>query len=349
MSWQDLESPVPITLADESYTHQVVAPAAATAYRDPAWAERCWHAVNLGGGWIAGAGRAVWPYGGRRTARAGLSTGEVQYARRVEEPFAFGDDPNRCDVGPITIETVEPLKEVRLIVDEPGLEWGFDLTYRARFMPVPSDRNLIEREGTVVTDYMNFFQSGVYLGVVHAGGVERRVEARASFRDRGWGLRKHEGAARRGLHIACMCEFPDECVYLLLYETGSGRRVFTNGWVIDESGVTDRAVEVEHDLQFDGTLMISGKVAVTLASGKTREITASVEGRLWLGALGYTADPVLERPGSDRFDLSDAEVRQRIAGVYEQACRFDSDGVTGHGFLETGLGQHVRYRPDGDD
>jgi hypothetical protein len=337
---------VPLTAADDSYTHQVVAPAAVTAYADPAWAERCWHVVYLGDGWMAGAGRAVWPHGGRRTARAGVNTGSVQLARRVEEAFAIGDDPNRGDVGPVRIETVEPLREFRLVLDEPGLDFGFDLTYRARFPGVPSDRNLVERDGEVLTDYMNFFQSGLYSGVVYAEGTERRVQDRAGFRDRGWGLRKHEGPARRGLHIACMCEFPHEALYILLYETGSGRRVFTNGWLLNEDGVADRVTDVEHDLEFDGTLMTGGTIRAVFASGATRDVAATVEARLWISTLGYSSDPALEGPGTNRFDVTDPETRARIAGVYEQGCRFDSDGATGHGFLETGLGAHARYLPD---
>ena len=317
-----------------------------TAYADPAWAERCWHVVNLGDGWMAGIGRAVWPHGGRRTARAGVNTGPLQLSRRVEEPFATGDDPNRGDVGPIRVETIEPLRAFRLVLDEPGLDFGFDLTYRARTVAAPSDRNLIERDGEVLTDYMNFFQSGLYTGVVVADGAERRVADRAGFRDRGWGLRRHEGAARRGLHIACMCEFPDEALYILLYETGSGRRTFTNGWALAADGVRDHVVEVEHDLSFDGTLMTGGVVRATLASGDTREIAVTVEARLWISTLGYTTDPVLAGPGANRFDVSDPAVRLQIAGVYEQGCRFEADGVVGHGFVETGLGSHARYMPD---
>src|SRR5581483_1413333 len=301
--------------------------------------------VYLGDGWMAGAGRAVWPHGGRRTARAGVNTGAVQLSRRVEEPFLLGSDPNDGTTGPVTIETVEPLREARLVLDEPGLDFGFDLTYRARFPAVASDRNLIEREGQVLTDYMNFFQSGLYSGIVRAEGKERRVEGRAGFRDRGWGLRKHEGAARRGLHIACMCEFPDEALYILLYETGSARRVFTNGWLLDERGVADRVTEVEHELSFDGTLMTGGALRATFASGAARELAVTVEARLWISTLGYTTDPELEGPGTSRFDVTDPETRRRIAGVYEQGCRFESDGRTGHGFLETGLGQHARYLP----
>ena len=171
---------------------------------------------------------------------AGLSTGRIQFARRAEAPFALGDDPDRPDVGPVRIEPVVPLREVRLVLDEPGLDFGFDLTFEARFAPVPTGRNRIERHGEVVTDYMNFFQSGLYSGVVRADGEERQIQARAGFRDRGWGLRKHEGAARRGMHVFCACELPQEAVYLLLYENAAGERMLTNGWVMAESGSSTR-------------------------------------------------------------------------------------------------------------
>jgi hypothetical protein len=335
-----------LSRADDSYSHQIVAPAAATAYVDPAWAERCWHVVYLGDGWIAGIGRGVWPHGGRRTARAGLNTGDIQFARRTEEPFVPGDDPNRGDVGLIRIETIEPLCEFRLVVDEPGLPFGFDLIYRARFAPVATDRNLIERDGAVLTDYMNFFQSGIYSGVVHADGEERTIAGRAGFRDRGWGLRKHEGAAKRGFHISCCCEFEDEALYVLLYETGSAKRVFTNGWLMNDDGVAETVVAAEHDLKFDGTHLLGGSVSVEFESGATREVVAAPEGSLWIGTLGYTADPVLAAPGADRFDLTDAETRARLDGVYEAACTYQSNGAVGYGFFETGLGIHARYRPE---
>jgi len=339
-------TPVPLTGADEAYRHQCVAPAAATAHIDTAWAERCWHLVNLGGGWVLGAGRATWPHDARRTAVAGLNTGDVQFARRAREPFALGDDPDCSTVGPIRIEVLAPLQEVRLALDDPAFEFGFDLTYRARFPAVATDPIRIERDGVVVTDYMNFFQSGLYSGVVRVDGQERRIQARAGFRDRGWGLRKHEGAARRGMHVFCACELPDESLYLLLYETSSGRRVFTNGWLIGVGGVLDRIVELEHDLRFDGRQLLDGEIVAQLASGGRRRLTIEAEGRLWMEAVGYTAVRGRAQPGADRFDLTDAGVRSELDGLYDNACRFDCEGIPGHGFVEVGLGVHARYRPD---
>ena len=335
-----------ITAVDESYHHQLVAPSVVTAHVDEAWAERSWHLVNLGAGWVLGSGRALWPHAGRRTAVAGVNTGPVQLARRAAGTFAPGEDPNWPRVGPIRIEAVEPLKRVRLILDEEGLGFGFDLTYEARFPPVPTGRNLIERHGVVVTDYMNFFQSGSYSGVVWAEGEERSIDHRFGFRDRGWGLRKHEGAARRGMHVFCGCELGDEAVYVLLYENAAGERMFTNGWVMDASGLTDVVVGAEHGLRFDGRLLQGGRIVVDLASGRRRTIDLEVEGRMWMESVGYTRVPGRADPGSDRFDLTHEETATSLEGLIDNAAQFSCDGEAGYGYVEVGLGIHARYRPE---
>lgn len=335
----------PLSDADESFRHQAVAPALVTAHVDPAWAERCWHLLNVGDGWVLGTGRATWPHDGKRTAVAGVCTGDLQLSRRVREPFGHGDDPDRPDVGPIRIEATRPLEEVRLVLDDPGFELAFDLTWRARFPPVATDRNRIEREGEVVTDYMNFFQSGHYSGVVRAGGEERRLDDRAGFRDRGWGLRKHEGASRRGMHVFCACELPHEALYVLLYETASGRRVFTNGWLLTEGGLADTVVAAEHDLSLEGRRLLNGRLGIELASGVRREVRFEAEGRLWMETLGYTAVPGRADPGAERYDVTDPAVQAELDGMFDNPCRFDVDGVAGHGFVEVGLGVHERYFP----
>lgn len=336
----------PLSAADELFSHQLVAPRAVTLHEHPAWAERCYHLLMVDDDMILNVGRAVYPHGGRRTGFAGVVAQGSLHAHRAAEPLAPGDDPDRPAVGPVRIEVVEPLARVRLVLDDPAGPVAFDLTYEARFAPVATERNRIELKGEVVTDYMNFFQSGRYSGVVSVEGRDTLVRDRAGFRDRGWGLRKHEGSPRRGLVVFAGAELPHAALYALLYETASGRRVFTNGWLMDDDGVADRVVGAEHDLDLDGTLLRAGRLDLDFASGARRTLTLDVRTRMYLSAVGYTADPAGKEPGRDRHDVTDAAVRARLDGQIDNGCRFALDGVEGHGYVETGLGVHARYRPE---
>ena len=112
------------------------------------------------------------------------------------------------------------------------------------------------------------------------------------------------------------------------------------------TGVRDRVVEVEHDLAFDGTLMTGGVVRAALASGDDAR-----DHRHRRGAAVDLHPRLHDRSRPRRARRTGSTCRippceSQIAGVYEQGCRFEADGVVGHGFLETGLGCHTRYLPD---
>jgi hypothetical protein len=329
-----MTQPIP-TASDESFRHPLPAPGSA---------ERCYHLLHLGGPVILHAGRGLWPDAGRRTAFAGVTTGSVQHALRLAEPVAPGDDPDHPQIGPLRIEAVRPLEEIRLVLEGAEIPLAFDLTYVARFPPAATEPNRIEHDGRLVTDYTNLFQSGRYSGTVVIDGAEHVVTDRPGFRDRGWGLRKHEGAPGRGLVVAMFCELPAEAIYLILYETASGRRVFTNGWRFS-GGAVDPVAVAEHRLRFDGTLLTGGEVDVAFASGQRRTIELEVEGRLFLTPVGYTTDPSRAAPGAERHDITDPAVVAALDGQNDNACRFRVGAEEGHGYTETGLGEHVTYRP----
>jgi len=52
----------------ELYGHQIVAPRRGTAHPNPLWAERCFYILFASDNLTLNAGRAVYPYDGRRTA-----------------------------------------------------------------------------------------------------------------------------------------------------------------------------------------------------------------------------------------------------------------------------------------
>jgi hypothetical protein len=288
-------------------------------------------------------GRQLYPHGGRRAAFLAVASAREQVSLRFAEPFAPGDDPDAPTVGPLRLEPRRPLHEWRLVLDDDALPAGIDLAFEARLPPLGMRANRIERDGELVTHYMNFFQSGHYAGTVAVDGRERRVDARAGFRDRGWGLRKHEGSPARGLVVFVACELPDAALHLLLYETASGRRVFTEGGLSRAGGPPAAVLDAAHELRFEDGLLVGGRIDVELADG-ARRLEIAVRNRLHLSRVGYSREGL--KPGVERLDLRDPEARRGAAGQTDNGCAFRLDGVEGHGFVETGLGVHARYRPE---
>jgi hypothetical protein len=289
-------------------------------------------------------GRQLHPYGGRRTAFLGVASAREQISLRFAEPFALGQDPDAPAVGPLRLEALRPLHEWRLVLDDDAVPVAVDLAFEARLPPLETRPNRIERDGRLVTHYMNFFQSGRYSGTVAVDGREHAVAARAGFRDRGWGLRKHEGSPARGLVVFVACELPDACLHLLLYETASGRRVYTDGALTGGDGGGDAVIGAEHDLSFVDGLLAGGRIEVDLAAGGRRRLELRVRNRLYLSRVGYCREGLA--PGVDRLDLTDAAARRRAGGQNDNGCEFRLDGVPGHGFVEIGLGVHARYGPE---
>ncbi len=346
----------PVSDGDESYSHQLVAPRHVTEHDHPNWQERCYHLLYTESGLVLDSGRAVWPIEGRRKAFAGATDGVTQHCVRVEEPFAIDDDPDEATVGGgspgdgsgITVEVVRPMREIRLRHGAEGDPFAYDLTFEGRFQPVATSPHEVIQNDEVVTHYMNFFQSGYYDGWISHGGERHEVVRRLGFRDRGWGLRKHEGSPRRGLVLSIFCELPEESLYVILFETASGRRVLTNGWSISEAGVVDIA-SVEHDVVFDGTVMNTGTAKLELDDGTAREVSFRERTHLFLAGVGYSPDRELTAPGADAYDVSDPEVAALLSGQTDHGCEFEVGGVAGNGYVETGLGVHARYRPDPEE
>jgi hypothetical protein len=337
-----------LTALDESFGHQLVAPRAVTQHQHPRWAERAYYLLHLDEGLTINAGRQLYRNAGHWNIFAAAATPEREHCLRAMPPFGRGDDPDAAGVGPLALEVERPLERIHLVLDEPGFPLAYDLVYEARFSPVAHEPTRVEREGEVVTETMSFFQSGSFSGTVTLAGETHEVERRAGFRDRSWGLRTHDGAPRRGLVVFCAAEFEDEALYLLLYETASGRRVYTGGWSMTAAGTADTVVAAEHDLRFAPDWAEGGTLTLTMASGATRELEFETQTRLFLSGVGYSSDPESKRPGTDVFDLTDPAVAHRLAGQTDHGCAFTEGGRVGHGYVEIGRGTHVRYRPEDD-
>ncbi|HEX4437973.1 MAG TPA: hypothetical protein VH061_14380 [Solirubrobacteraceae bacterium] len=340
------DMPLALTPLDESFAHQLVAPRSRTQHETPRWAERAYYLLHVDEGLTLNAGRQLYPHDGRWWVFAAAATGSVQHNLRAELPFTTGEDPDVARVGPLRMEVIEPLSVVRLVLEESGFPLSYDLTFRARFPAHAHEPTLIERDGEIVTHSMSFFQSGLFTGVVKLDGREWQIADRAGFRDRSWGFRKHDGSPGRGLVVFVSCETAGEVVHLLLLETASGRRAYTAGWITSPAGI-QTLVAADHDLEFADGLLRGGRFVLEMADGSERVMTCEVENRLYLSGVGYSADPAVRQPGTSSFDLLDRDLVHRIDGQNDNGARFTLDGEPGHGYVETGLGTHARYKPEG--
>jgi hypothetical protein len=336
-----------LTDLDESFGHQLVAPRSETQYDTPRWAERAYFLLHVEPGMTLNAGRQLYLHDRRWAVFAAAATPAVQHNLRAAAPFVLGEDPDAPVVGPLRMEVLRPLQQIRLLLEQPGFPLAYDLTFTARFPAHAHAPTLVERDGEVLTHSMSFFQSGLFSGVVALDGEERVVHERAGFRDRSWGFRKHDGAPRRGLVVFVACETADAVLHLLLLETASARRAYTAGWITTAAGVQPIAT-AEHELHFARNLLTGGSFALELASGERRVLSFEVENRLYLSGVGYSPDPAAREPGESRFDLTDEHVLRRVDGQNDNGSRFLLDGVPGYGYVETGLGTHARYRPEAD-
>src|SRR5262249_42891761 len=153
----------------------------------------------------------------------------------------------------------------------------------------------------------------------------------------------------RGLVVFAGAEFEDESLYVLVHETGRGRRAYTDGWLMSADGVADRVTGAEHELEFADAWLRRGRLQLEMASGRQRVLEFETETAppLFLRGVGYSPDPAAKDPGHDSFDTTDPEVARRLEGQTDHGSRFSLDGRAGHGYVEIGRGTHPRYRPDG--
>jgi hypothetical protein len=332
---------------DESFGHQLVAPRTVVQHPSPDWAERCFHLLHAGDGTLVCLGRQLYPVAGRRFAFAAVSHQGTQHVRRVAAPFAPDDDPDAATVGPVHVGARIPLWEVALRYAEPDGVFEVELEYAARWLPRVTDPLEIVQGDRVVTHYQNFFQSGWYDGHVRVGDATVAVERRAGFRDRGWGLRKHEGSPRRGLVLNCACEGEDLAFYGLMFETAAGRRVLTSAWVLGSPDPDETVAGVEHDLRFSSDhLLEGGEFRFHTSRGRAVTVGCEVVNRLFYSEIGYTADASRRGEGSGSFDLTDPDTITHLYGQIANAAVFTINGRPAHGYVETGLGTHARYRPE---
>lgn len=298
---------------DEFLTHQIVDTFATVSQSDPSWTEKIWttaHARDNSLQVVLGIGK--YTNRGVFDGAAGVCRGTEQWTVRAGRRLS--SDPSGTDVGPIHYRVVEPLRAVRVSLDENEHQpIAFDVELRGSFAPALEDPWPDRSpDGYRVThNVLRYHQIGVALGWVqlHGERVDVKPDEWISIRDHSWGLRPGVGKPIPGLprggskiRQMFMTWFPmtlarnDGSKYSLFvflqHEKGQGfESIRSQAEQQDETGGSHRFAAVEQDLRFrdDNRRFTEGTITLIESDGTKRplSISAAGDGGFHLGTAGY--------------------------------------------------------------
>lgn len=261
-----------------------------------------------------------------------------QYNLRVSRPLLPNPDEMKC--GPIALEVVTPLQDIRLIVEERlGQPLAADLLFRATTPVRLEAPHVTRRDGRLTQDYTRFDQHGLIEGWLSVEG--RRIDAIGWFgaRDHSWGVRPSTGGYEPTtavvgadsfggqlsgvdggwLAIYLFFETTDFGGYIQRQEDAAGNLLYQDGDIAHHGGSAARIIAMEHDLEFAlGTRTCSGgTLRCTLQGGEvvTVRFDSFLPGTVYKGTgydngyddergLGFHRGNLVEY---DVYDVSDVE------------------------------------------
>ena len=150
-------------------------------------------------------------------------------------------------VGPMKIEVVEPLKSVRLILEETeGL--ALDVTFTGRAFPIEEPRFTRRQGPRMLMDVTRMTQNGFWEGEMSVDGEAIKVEGFLGTRDRSWGVRPIGAADAQPLTpplppqfywIWTPLNFGDRAVYFHVNDDGEGNSWNTKAMMVMDGATAD--------------------------------------------------------------------------------------------------------------
>ncbi len=228
-----------ISRGDDYPLHQTSRP-----FRDPGTDRNAYDRFFFNGYPVAGDGVgstffavAFGLYPGRNVMDAAFSVIVDGVQRNVRGSRLLGDDRLDLSVGPITVEIVEPLHQLRVVVAAPEANGGgvaADLLFTARGPAFEEPHYRWAPGHLTVMDITRMTQNGTWSGHITAGGrtITLTDETWQGGRDRSWGTRAvgervagaPDGPGPQFYWLWAPMNFRDECVLFDVNETGDGTR-----------------------------------------------------------------------------------------------------------------------------
>ncbi len=282
-------------------------------------------------------------------------------------------------VGPLSVEVVEALKQLRVRC-EPN-EWGieFDCLFTGAHEPFEEPRHYVREQGRIIFDTTRLAQTGTWAGTLKVGDRHFDVDDRTWWgtRDRSWGVRPIGESEPQGIRakkhfswfwIYTPIKFEDHSLLIMMQEHQDGSRVLEEAvrmWPAESGKPNEFFSRPRHQMQFvPGTRFSTGATIQMDAmneDGSIREtLDILVEPILpvhvgigtgygydtdWRHGMWQGAEPVVQH---FELDTNTPEGKGRLFGIVDNGAKFtysDSLGThTGYGLYENLIiGPHDQY------
>ena len=179
-----------LTKADDFPLHQTPEPVAFAGTDRNFYDRYFFNGYSADGAVFFAAAMGFYPQLGIADAAFSLIIDGIQHNIRASRHLVDGE---RLDlsVGPIHLEIVQPLRQLRVRVDGNASGITADLIFDARHEPIEEPR-FIRRNGTrMFMDYTRMTQNGGWSGRIAAKGTAISLDPATTMgtRDRSWGIR----------------------------------------------------------------------------------------------------------------------------------------------------------------
>jgi hypothetical protein len=285
---------------DEYPYHQITATFAGVGGTDPAWNDGHYLCLSDMAGEVALAS-SLRLYQNNDVMDGFVCVRHAGRQHNIRVSRRLRPDMGTLEVGPLRLEIVEPMKTVRLVLEDNEHDLSLDVTCRSTTLPYEDPAEVTRVDGRLVSERITYEVTGRCEGWVQAGGRRIPLDPATDsfFRNHSWGYQAGRGGPRLygapmlgvqrrvpGVRQWVLFDMPDHGGFWFI--DPSGRKASGKGAIM----LPDRSVpvtDVETDLQFyeGGRRLRAGTVQLTDADGLARRYTVEDLGWVYTQGGGY--------------------------------------------------------------
>jgi len=285
-----------LTAADEWHVHQTPEPIAGSGTDRNFYDRSYFGAFRAGDGLIVAAAFGMYPNINVADAHLTVVRDGIQHCLHASK--TLHSDRATLAVGPVRIEIVEPLRELRLVVDDPEL--GADLRFSGRHFPIEEPRFIHRFGPRAFMDYTRMSQAADVSGTVTVEGETIDVAGADGLRDRSWGIRP-VGLADPQPHLPARdpqfywlwtpVHLPGRTLFFHVNADAHGRPWNTRAVLVPHGGQPEDHVHAHGRMELElqpGTRWVSGaRLRVEADDGTDLHLRYTPKAHLEMQGIGY--------------------------------------------------------------